>query len=114
MKKELGIRDYFTVAVNVSSQDLRKEVKFGKLALSRLDMLRGRIRESLYDVLVDSLAGFSSEIQKEMAECMVDFYFFKEITFTGCRPVDATLMECYLFIGMELGITNIENEKFRK
>ena len=108
MKKQKGIRDLFSVEVDVSSQDLRKRVIITKAARKRLGLLKGNVGESLYKLLTNGLAGFSPEIQLEMASCMVDFYFFKMLTFTGCRAVDATLMESYLFIGSELGIITVD------
>ena len=104
MKEKSGLTDMFTIEVEVSKQNLLDKVKYGKMALQRLDLLKDKITAQLYEVLLDSLAGYSKEMQQEMAECMVDFYFFKVMTFTGCPFVDLALLNSYYKIGVELRI----------
>lgn len=108
MKNKLNLSEMFTTEVDVSKENLRSKVKFGKMALQRLNLVKGKVSVDLYKMLVDSLAGFSKEMQQEMAACIVDFYYFKVMTFTGCFFVDVALLQCYFWIGVELHIVTPE------
>jgi hypothetical protein len=104
MQKKKKIEDCFIKEMKVSYHDLSVGLEVDGNAMTTFDRVERRVSESLYKMMLNSVLGFSGEMQQEMAENYLEFLDSQVINFTGCKGVDLVLAETYVFIGMELDI----------
>ena len=68
MQKKKKIEDCFIKEMKVSCHDLSVGLEVDGNAMTTFDRVERRVSESLYKMMLNSVLGFSGEMQQEMAE----------------------------------------------
>ena len=75
--------------------DLRDQNPIDSVARTVLENVKTRITDDLYNDIVESLRGFSEEIQLEIADDVLDYVCNKWVHKTNLRSVDTLLFWMY-------------------
>ena len=59
--------------------------------------------EELRIIIMEMLLGFSKEMQREIADSLLDFAYEHIVRTTGCKSADTVLRSCYTWIAEEQG-----------
>ena len=90
---------------------MKKKVYFSDLKLQfcmnddayvMLDSIEGRVSENLHNLMYDFLLGLDYDLQKELADFMVDAVIFGCEHYTDIDHIDEYLKSIYLRIDKEL------------
>ena len=71
--------------------DLRDQNPIDSVALTVLENVKTRITDDLYNDIVESLRGFTEEIQLEIADDILDYVCNKWVHKTNLKSVDTLL-----------------------
>lgn len=63
-----------------------------------MEMIRNRVSEPVYELLMQMLLPFSKGVQLDMAENLLDFLNDKHQRKTGCTSADEALKCCYYWL----------------
>ena len=75
--------------------DLRDQNPIDSVALTVLENVKTRITDDLYNDIVESLRGFTEEIQLEIADDILDYVCNKWVHKTNLKSVDTLLFGMY-------------------
>ena len=75
--------------------DLRDQNPIDSVARTVLENVKTRITDDLYNDIVESLRGFSEEIQLEIADDVLDYVCNKWVHKTNLKSVDTLLFGMY-------------------
>ena len=99
-----------TDLVQYIEQDLEDECSVDSVAYQVLECMEGKVSKALWDMIFNLLLGFSSEMQLEIADDLLDFVCLHKVHTTRCMSVDAVLKTCYRWIAEEQGFNKEEIE----
>ena len=89
--------------VRVVVEDLQDEYGIDNEAKVIMECIRAHVSTTLFDMLMMQLPAFTSEMQMEMADNLLDFVNEGTLKFTGCTSADMILDACYKWIEEEKG-----------
>ena len=75
--------------------DLRDQNPIDSVALTVLENVKTRITDDLFNDIVESLRGFTEEVQLEIADDVLDYCTSKSVHKINLRSVDNLLMGFY-------------------
>ena len=93
--------------------DLRDQNPIDSVALTVLENVKTRITDDLYNDIVESLRGFTEEVQLEIADDVLDYVCNKWVHKTNLKSVDTLLFGMYARIKEQhdnpekLGLTSL-------
>ena len=103
-KKSKKRNQDLTESVRVIEQDLRDVQTTDPVAMMVMEIVEEKVSPMLFELLYEMLLGFTSEMQLEIADNLLDFAHGHVIHKTGCLSVDSVLGACYCWIAEEQGI----------
>ena len=89
--------------IKVVEQDLRNEQEKDSEAESLVQLMGSKVSEELRIIIMEMLLGFSKEMQREIADSLLDFAYEHIVRTTGCKSADTVLRSCYTWIAEEQG-----------
>ena len=89
--------------VRVVVEDLQDEYGIDNEAKVIMECIRAYVSSTLFDMLMMQLPAFTSEMQVEIADNLLDFVNEGTLKFTGCTSADMILDACYKWIEEEKG-----------
>ena len=87
--------------VRVVVEDLQDEYGVDIEALVIMECIRAHVSTTLFDMLMMQLPAFTSDMQVEMADNLLDFVNEGTLKYTGCTSADMILDACYKWIEEE-------------
>ena len=87
--------------VRVVVEDLQNESGVDIEAMVIMECIRPYVSTTIFDMLMIQLSAFTSEMQVEIADNLLDFVNEGVKKFTGCSRADFVLDACYKWIGEE-------------
>lgn len=90
--------------VRVVVEDLQDERGIDIEAMVIMECIRPHVSTTIFDMLMIQLSAFTSEMQVEIADNLLDFVNEGLLKHTGCSSADMVLNACYQWIQEEGGV----------